>query len=208
MIHQTFVAVLLVIPLVIMFIPSIPYWYEFKNEKKKRNEGKKANYNKFFFSILATGVLCMWVFWIGGIITFFSNIYFDVFKVMTFSSPYDMAIQIAGLVFFYVGTAIYNLNIIIAGKYLRPAPSGTLKKQRLIRKGPFALIRHPLYVSYILILTGLSGILLSFWILIPALFVMIGIYPSAKAEEDILIEQLGDEYLTYKKDVGMFFPKI
>jgi protein-S-isoprenylcysteine O-methyltransferase Ste14 len=100
------------------------------------------------------------------------------------------------------------LNIIVAGKYLRPAPSGTLESHKLVQKGPFRIIRHPLYVSYIFILAGLSMVLLTFWLLIPTLFLIIGIYPTAKAEEEILIEQFGEEYINYKRNVGMFFPKI
>ena len=36
---------------------------------------------------------------------------------------------------------------------------------------------------------------------------IIGIYPTAKAEEQTLIEQFGEEYIKYKQKVGMFFPK-
>jgi protein-S-isoprenylcysteine O-methyltransferase Ste14 len=44
--------------------------------------------------------------------------------------------------------------------------------------------------------------------LIPTLFVIIGIYPTAKAEEELLIEKFGEQYRECKKKVGMFFPKI
>jgi len=78
----------------------------------------------------------------------------------------------------------------------------------LIKEGPYAIIRHPLYVSYIFILAGISLILLTCWLLIPTLLMIIGIYPTAKAEEETLIEQFGEEYLEYKENVGMFFPRI
>ena len=93
------------------------------------------------------------------------------------------------------------------GKYLRPAPSGTLENHKLIQKGPFAVIRHPLYVSYMLITAGLGLVLLSYWLLIPTLLILVGIYPTARAEEAVLMEQFGDEYIRYKQRVGMFFPK-
>ena len=112
-----------------------------------------------------------------------------------------------GLIIFYIGAVTYNLNIIVAGKYLRPSISGTLEEHKLIKKGPYAVIRHPLYASYIFILAGLSLILLSYWLLIPTLCMIIGIFPTAKAEEETLIEQFGEEYVEYKRKVGMFFPK-
>ncbi len=198
MINQTIVAVLLVIPLITMIIPSIRYWSEFKKEKKKK-AGKKTKYNKAFFYLFVAGVLCMWMSWVGGILFLFLNKFYSIFGFLTFSSPYETAIQIAGLIIFYIGSVIYNLNIIVAGKYLRPSTSGTLEEHKLIKEGPFAVIRHPLYVSYIFILAGLSLILFSYWLLIPTLCVIIGIYPMAKAEEETLIEQFGEEYLEYKE---------
>jgi protein-S-isoprenylcysteine O-methyltransferase Ste14 len=44
--------------------------------------------------------------------------------------------------------------------------------------------------------------------LIPALCVVIGIYPTAKAEEEMLIERFGEEYIEYQRKVGMFFPRL
>jgi protein-S-isoprenylcysteine O-methyltransferase Ste14 len=34
------------------------------------------------------------------------------------------------------------------------------------------------------------------------------IHPTAKAEEETLTEQFGEEYLEYKQRVGMFVPKL
>jgi len=208
MINQTITAILLVIPIIAMIIPSIGYWREFKKEKKKGKTGKKTKYNKAFFHLFVTGVLCMWVSWVGGIIFLFLNKFYSIFGFMTFPSPYKTVIQIIGLIIFYIGAVTYNLNVIVAGKYLRPSMSGTLEKHKLIKEGPFAVIRHPLYVSYIFILAGLSSVLLTYWLLIPTLFMIIGIYPTAKDEEEILIEQFGDGYREYKKKVGMFSPKL
>jgi len=124
------------------------------------------------------------------------------------SSTSENIIRFCGFIIFYIGTVIYNLNIIVAGKYLRPAPSGTLAHHILIAKGPFALIRHPLYVSYILITLGLGLILLNVLSFIFVLLLVLGIYPTAKAEESVLLMQLGDEYANYQKSVGMFFPRL
>ena len=138
----------------------------------------------------------------------FLNKFYIFFGFLIFSSHYETAIQIAGFIIFYIGTVTYNLSIIVAGKYLRLSTSGILKEHKLIKEGPYAIIRHPLYVSYIFILAGISLILLTCWLLIPTLFMIIGIYPTAKAEEETLIEQFGEEYLEYKENVGIFFPKI
>ena len=207
MIPQIVIAVLLSVPLITMLIPSISFWLEFKNSRKTGKVSKKTNYRKLFFYLLVVGVLCMWVSWIGGIIFLFLNKFYSIFGFLTFSTHYDLTIQIIGLIIFYIGAITYNLNIIFAGKNLRPAQSGITEDHKLIQNGPFGIIRHPLYVSYILILAGLSITFLIYWILVPALFIIIGIYPTAKAEEETLIEQFGEEYIEYKRKVGMFFPK-
>ena len=207
MISEFFTAILFIIPLIAMIIPSLSYWSEFIKEKSKRRKNKKANYNKPFFYLFVFGVLGMWIAWVGSIIFLIMNKYHSILEWLTFPSPYKSIIQIIGFIIFYVGALVYNMNIIFAGKYLRPAPSGTLENHRLVQKGPFAIIRHPLYVSYILISAGLSLALLSYWLLIPTFFIVLGIYPTAKAEEKVLIEQFGDEYIKYKQRVGMFFPK-
>jgi len=208
MIPQTIIAILLSIPLAIMLVPSVNFWLKFKGSRRSRKSGKKAKYKKIYFYLLVTGVCFMWVFWIGGIIFMFLKKNYSIFGFLTFPNPYELTIQIDGLFIFYIGAIIYNLNIIIVGKYLLPAPSGLSENHKLIKKGPFGIIRHPLYVSYILILAGLSLTLLTYWILIPTLFVIVGIYPTAKAEEELLIEKFGEQYREYKKKVGMFFPKI
>jgi protein-S-isoprenylcysteine O-methyltransferase Ste14 len=63
-------------------------------------------------------------------------------------------------------------------------------------------------VSYFLITVGLAGVLHIEWILIPSLCIAFGIYPTAKTEEEVLIEQFGEEYVRYQQEVGMFLPKI
>ncbi len=146
--------------------------------------------------------------WIGGIVFQFPSRFHSVFGWLKFASPHQTVIQIIGFIIFYTGAVTYNINIIVVGKYLRPAPSGTLENHKLIQKGPFRIIRHPLYVSYMLITAGLALVLLSYWLLIPTLLILTGIYPTAGAEEAVLIEQFGDQYIRYKQRVGMFFPKI
>ncbi len=154
------------------------------------------------------GVLGMWISWFGGIVLLLthSNHYF--FAGETFSSLMPLLTRMVGLFLFMLGGSMYYYTIIVAGKYLRPAPSGTLQEHMLINKGPFAIIRHPLYVSYVLISLGLGLVFFNFLPLFSALLLLVGIYPTAKAEENVLTKQLGKEYIDYQKQVGMFFPRL
>jgi len=78
----------------------------------------------------------------------------------------------------------------------------------LLTKGPYAIARHPFYLSYsaIWITSTLLWNDLTLWV---SLTVLLYIYvSSAKAEEnEILQSVLSNEYIEYKKTTGMFWPK-
>ena len=214
MINKILSGILLLIPIIIMLIPSGKYRKE--NRKARAAEktgessdkcGRKAAYKQPFYAMLGIGYFCMWIVWIGGIVLLLFTDYGALSAGWTFSPSNPAVVQIIGLVLFYAGSMTYCLNLFIAGKYIQPSTSGTLAEHKLVDRGPFAVIRHPLYVSYVLISAGLSLTLLSFWYLIPAALIFTGIYPTARAEEEVLLDQLGDEYTEYREKVGMFFPK-
>ncbi|MFW9913550.1 MAG: methyltransferase family protein [Candidatus Thorarchaeota archaeon] len=207
MLPELWTAIFLSLPLVTMIIPSIPYWREFRRDEKKGAESRKAKYNKPAFLIFVSGILAMWFFWIAGIFLSFLNSYYVVFGIITFTFEFDIYVQMVGFAFFYIGGAIYNWVLIVAGKYVRPAPSGALENHLLITTGPYGVVRHPLYFSYVCILFGLALLLSTYWLMIPLFCVLIGIYPTAKAEEEVLIDQFGIDYVEYQKEVGMLFPK-
>jgi protein-S-isoprenylcysteine O-methyltransferase Ste14 len=208
MLRPVISAVLLAIPIVIMAFPSIRSWSEFRGKQKTSQPTRKTEYRFPFLQVLAFGYFCMWGFWVGGILSLALGSYDTLFGWLVFTTPYDLAIQIAGFCVFFVGALTYDMTLIVAGKYLRPSTSGIPGDHKLVRSGPFAVVRHPLYVSYFLITVGLAGVLHIGWILIPSLCIAFGIYPTAKAEEEVLVEQFGEEYIKYRQEVGMFLPKI
>ena len=81
------------------------------------------------------------------------------------------------------------------------------EQESFSREGVLALVRHPLYTGSILILLG-------FWLFSPTLsnlitvsililYVLIGI----RLEERKLVEQYGNAYLEYQKEVPMLVPR-
>jgi len=207
-IPQTIAAILLAIPLVAIVVISVPYWIKFKDSSKRRTAKQEIPYDKIFLSLVGLGYFCIWPFWIGGMVFLFLNKYYSILGFLTFSSRFALATQVVGFLIFYAGATLLNWAIIVAGKYLRPSTAGVYGEHKLIQTGPLGIVRHPYYVSYVLILVGLSLALLTWWPLVPALCVVIGIYPTAKAEEEMLIERFGEEYIEYQRKVGMFFPRL
>jgi protein-S-isoprenylcysteine O-methyltransferase Ste14 len=206
MIPEIWIAIALSIPLIMMIAPSISYWKSYRLEKKnqtkeKINQPRKAEYDKLLFKIFISGVFGMWIFWISGILLSISNSYQTVFMFSIYSSRWDNYIQVCGLGFFFLGGFGYNWVLQSAGKYVQPAPSGTLQDHKLITTGPFGMVRHPLYVSYVCILVGLFLTLRTYLIIIPLLLAVVGIKSTARAEEIVLIKIFGDQYIQYQEEV-------
>ena len=79
----------------------------------------------------------------------------------------------------------------------------------LIIKGPFAIVRHPFYISYMLIWLS-SSLLFNSTLLWITLFLLIAFYIfSAKREEEVILKSsYSREYRIYRNRVGMFLPRI
>lgn len=208
MIPQTIAAILLAIPLVAIIVLSVPYWIKFKDESNHRTAKQEILYDKFFLSLVGLGYFCVWPFWVGGMVVLFLNKHYTVFGLPTLAPSLVLAIQVVGFLVFYAGAMLLNWAIFVAGKYLRPSTAGVYEEHKLIQTGPLGIARHPYYVSYVLILVGLSLALLTWWPLIPALCVIVGMYSTARSEEEMLIERFEEEYIEYQRKVGMFFPRL
>jgi len=78
----------------------------------------------------------------------------------------------------------------------------------IIQKGPYKIIRHPMYLSEILLYLGL----LFFSISIAAAFVWIlavgFFYYICRYEEQLLLQRFGEDYRKYVAEVPMWIPRV
>jgi protein-S-isoprenylcysteine O-methyltransferase Ste14 len=91
------------------------------------------------------------------------------------------------------------------GKFWSMAPAIRVDHQ-LIRTGPYRYVRNPIYTG---ILVGVIGtaVVAGIWIAIIAAVIMLaGFLLKIHAEEKILMEQFGDEYVRYKQEVKSLIP--
>lgn len=79
---------------------------------------------------------------------------------------------------------------------------------KLIIAGPYRRVRHPMYTTLNLFSLSVSLITANLLLILFAISVAIPFFWIARAEEAILIEQFGDEYLEYMKNTGRFFPPL
>lgn len=86
--------------------------------------------------------------------------------------------------------------------------SATRKEHKLVTRGPYRWVRHPLYTvgSSMFIAFGMMAD--NWFIALLGILAFIGMAIRTPKEEANLIEKFGDEYREYMKRTGRFFPKL
>jgi len=98
--------------------------------------------------------------------------------------------------------------IMILGKQWSPA-ARIVDQHELITRGPYNIVRHPIYTGLfgLMIATGLA--LSSVWaVLIAAVIYLLGSLVRIRSEEKLLLEHFGDQYAAYQRRVPAFIPSL
>ena len=88
------------------------------------------------------------------------------------------------------------------------SPQLQLREEHLmVTAGPYGRIRHPIYTA--MIGFGISLVLVTAnWVFAAfAVLVIAGLFARAPREEQMMIEEFGEEYKAYMQRTGRFFPK-
>ncbi len=90
----------------------------------------------------------------------------------------------------------------------RQAVLGADKITRVVNRGVYGLVRHPIYAADLV----LAWAIFLFWpekrVLVSVLWLTLILLFWMKLEERALTEKFGDEYRDYQKKVPMIFPRI
>ena len=78
----------------------------------------------------------------------------------------------------------------------------------VVRDGIFGVVRHPVYLSEILMYVGCLILSPSWAAAIVGLPAGVFLYYLCRHEEKLLLDRFGKEYEDYMRDVGMWFPKV
>ena len=82
------------------------------------------------------------------------------------------------------------------------------EKHRLVTAGPYARMRHPIYSGMIVWVGGLV-LLTANWIFVAFAVLMCGMFVArVPKEEQMMIDEFGEEYREYMKRTGRVFPKL
>ena len=100
--------------------------------------------------------------------------------------------------------------IMLFGEALRLWASGHIHKNVLLaRTGPYAHVRHPLYLGSALIGSGLA-LASGRWPVAVGVLVILAVLlgTASRAEEKRLREHFGDAYVEYSREVPAFIPRL
>jgi protein-S-isoprenylcysteine O-methyltransferase Ste14 len=100
-------------------------------------------------------------------------------------------------------------GVLLLGLLIRTWAAGTLvKKKRLISDGPYALVRHPLYLGSILLMLGFTLLTGMWWNLALACVVAIISFGGAiRGEERFLADKFGEKWTSYSSRCGRLLPR-
>jgi len=111
-----------------------------------------------------------------------------------------------------VGVAVIGIALAIAARvFLGRNWSGvvTVKKDHeLIRRGPYAMVRHPIYSGVLLGLLGTAIVVGEARALIGVALFAIGFRVKSLTEEQFMEEQFGGEYRDYERRVKALIPLV
>ena len=118
----------------------------------------------------------------------------------------DMARIVASMLLAPVGTIFGWLAVRHLGKQLRIL-AGLYPDHELIRTGPYAIVRHPVYATLFLLMLA-TGLLFAWWplLLLGVVLYIAGTEIRIHAEEGLLRARFGKEFEEYRRRVPAYLP--
>jgi len=123
-----------------------------------------------------------------------------------FLKPSGFVLPVICAIFLIISLSLFWSSIFTANS-LDFAFSSRVGK--LIRIGPYSVIRHPFYLSYILAWLSTTLLFNSIPLWFTLVYLVTFYISSARSEEKVILQtEHSSEYLDYRQNVGMFLPRI
>ena len=106
------------------------------------------------------------------------------------------------------GTVSIGLSLAVVGQVFRIYAAGYIFKNRqLASTGPYALVRHPLYLGNFIILIGFTIASANLYVAAGVVVFFLVWYPAAIAYEDSKLENIfGDDWRAWSKNIRAIIP--
>ncbi len=129
-----------------------------------------------------------------------SNIFLYLWAILLDFNPVNVIFMAPGILMFAAGLFMIFWGIHTLGKGV------FVPGEKLTAKGPFAIVRHPMYLGGIIGAIGLALFAGSLLGMIYSLFFALVLSHISDAEEEDLQARFGMEYIVYKRKVPKLFP--
>lgn len=120
--------------------------------------------------------------------------------------PFEQLVQFSGIILLSAGCLVFLLSIFQFGEFYTPSPVPR-EHYKLITGGIYSLIRHPAYLSVLLIFSGIIVFLQSYYSLSLMLVVFLFFVIKIRFEEGQLKLKFS-EYESYSKSTKRLLPFI
>ena len=149
---------------------------------------RTGDYTLFLLAIPQTGLL------------------FNVIMVF-YNGIYEILPVLIGFIFMFIGMGFNFIVRANLGKNWVPL-SKTTENQELVTEGIYSKVRHPFYLSILIIFLGMAVIPWNFYGLLFFILIVIALGIRIKKEENELITKFGPKYENYAKETPMLIPKL
>lgn len=88
--------------------------------------------------------------------------------------------------------------------------TATIKENHeIVRRGPYALVRHPIYTGQLVAVAGTAIVFGEIRDLLALALVLVGFWLKVRSEERLLMSNFGDRYAAYRREVrGAIIPYV
>ncbi len=149
---------------------------------------KIKDYTLFLLAIPQTGLI------LNALLVLYNMVYGEIPVLIGF------IIMLTGMGFNFIVRGNLGKNWVPLSK--------TTEGQELITKGIYSKIRHPSYLSILILFSGIAIISWNLYGLLFYILALIAFAVRIKKEEKELIIKFGDEYKKYKEETPMLIPKL
>ena len=140
----------------------------------------------------------------------FALLFFGIWIADSFFLEYSTQLNntVPAMVRKPIGIMLLCLSGYCAWSGLRTVFGEVRETPSVVRKGVFGVVRHPIYLSEVLLYLGLF--LLNMSLLAGAVWIgaTAFLYYLSRYEEELLMKRFGEDYITYMRDVGMWIPRL
>lgn len=127
--------------------------------------------------------------------------------IVLYNGIYELLPVLIGFILMILGMGFNFIVRANLGKNWVPL-SKTTEGQELVTEGIYSKVRHPFYLSILILFLGIAVISWNLYGILFFILTLMALIVRIKKEERELIAKFGEEYVKYKKETPTLIPKL